>query len=336
MIDIKFKNIRQRDEYGKSIVQLIETLSSKADMTRKSNLDKEALRKQYIDTLGYPLNCYEQFKPLAINVKTESLTEDETMTAVWYQLEVMENFWFSGILYEPKEKSPCKNALVIAQHGGGGSAEIVGSLVLDSDNYNHMVKRVLRKGISVFAPQLLLWSTDVYKSRGYNRNDLDHRLKQFGGSITALEIFCIKRSIDYFSDFFDENKIGMLGLSYGGMYALYTAAADTRIKSTLSSCWFGERLDHIWTDWVYFNQLNVFSTEEAGSLVLPRKLYVEIGKEDDYFSPEKAELYLKNLEEYAKIFNCADSLKISVFDGDHELDKAACGIEFFIKGLLCD
>jgi dienelactone hydrolase len=207
---------------------------------------------------------------------------------------------------------------------------------MDSANYNHMVKRVIRKGITVFAPQLLLWSADIYGNAGYDRAKTDQRLKQFGGSITALEVFCIMRSTDYFAglDNIDENRIGMIGLSYGGMYTLYTAAADVRIKAALSSCWFGERLDNLWTDWKYFNQLNIFSDEEVGSLVFPRKLYVEIGKYDETFSPEKAEPYLRRLEEYAQKENCSDSLKTKIFEGAHELDKANDGIKFFIENLI--
>ena len=346
-ISEKYKNIKQRDEYIKSIEKFIDDSKIKADNNRKvKTADKENLRKQYIDTLGYPLNCYEKFKQEEM-VKTEPLETDENnedsenMTITRYQLEVMPGFWFSGILYEPKERSEDKedknerNALVIAQHGGAGTSEIVGSLVLDSANYNHMVKRVIRKGITVFAPQLLLWAPEIYGNEGYNRVNIDQKLKQLGGSITALEIFCIMRSIDYFAglDCIDDSRIGMVGLSYGGMYTLYTAAADVRIKVALSSCWFGERLDHVRTDWFYFNQYNAFVDEEVGSLILPRKLYVEIGKSDGAFPPEKAEPYLTGLTEYAKIEGCADSLKIKVFDGGHELDKADDGIKFFIENL---
>jgi dienelactone hydrolase len=334
MGEIVYKNIRQRDEYCKSIERLIDKLNARAENFRRTSIEKETLRKQFVDTLGYPLNCYGQFRQTAVKAKTEPLMEDEAMIATRYQLEVMEDFWFSGILYEPKEKSSGKNALVIAQHGGDGSSEVVGSLVHDSANYNHMVKRVMRKGISVFAPQLLLWKTEIYGNEGYDRVAADQALKQYGGSITALEIFCIMRSIDYLCGIYDENRIGMIGLSYGGMYTLYTAAADTRIKSALSSCWYGEGLKHLVTDWKYFNQLNIFSTGEVGSLVLPRKLYVELGTDDELFPPENAGPYSDKLKEYAKKENCPDSLKISIFNGGHELDKSDEGIKFFIDGLM--
>ena len=335
----EYENLRQRNEYVSSIEKLLENLRCGSKANRLiEDADRETLRKKYIDMLGYPLTrnnskCCEKTE---ISVKNEYLGEHENMSMTRYQLEVMPDFWFYGILYEPKEKSDSgKDALVIAQHGGLGSPEIVGSLVHDSANYNHMVKRVVRKGIKVFAPQLLLWEQEFYKGGNYNRLEVDKKLKQCGGSVTALEIYCIMRSIDYFSGLedVDENRIGMLGLSYGGLYTLYTAAADTRIKVALSSCWFNDRLKYNNHDWTFFNQANSFCDAEIGYLVLPRKLYIEIGKDDALFNSGDAEEEIQRLRKYAGEDNCPDSLKIKVFDGLHELDKSDDGINFLLENL---
>ena len=337
MCEKEFKNLSQRGEYFVGIQNLLGDLKHKAENKRKAEFtnikDKEKLRGKYIDMLGYPLNSYRPDSK--IDVKTQSIA-NEDMIMTRYQLEVMPGFWFYGILFEHKHSDRSKkNALVIAQHGGGGTPELVGSLVNDSANYNHMVKRVIGEDITVFAPQLLLWNTELFGNEGYDRIEIDKKLKQFGGSITALEVYCIKRSIDYFAglDHIDENRIGMIGLSYGGMYTVYTAAADTRIKVALSSCWFSDRLKYNWPDWVYFNQANMFFDAEVAALILPRKLYIEIGKEDELFSPEDAGADISRLWEYAKNENCADSLRIKIFDGLHELDKSDDGINFFIGNL---
>lgn len=342
MSGFEIENLRQRDEYVSSIENLLENLKygSKGNRLIKER-DREALRGKYIDMLGYPLTCKkcadnaECHEKPGITAKKEYLGEYDNMVMTRCQLEVLPDFWFYGILYEPKENQKGKNALVIAQHGGGGTPEIIGGLVFDSGNYNHLVRRVIRKGIKVFAPQLLLWGEDVYKGAKYDRIEIDKKLKTYGGSITALEIYCITRSIDYFSalDDIDENRIGMLGLSYGGMYALHTAAADPRIKVTLSSCWFNDRLKYLKDDWAYFNQANAFFDAEVGYLVLPRKLYIEIAKNDELFDPECAGEDIQRLRQYAEAENCADSLKIKIFDGVHELDKADDGVDFFLENL---
>lgn len=342
------ENLRQRNEYLQSVDKLLETLKEKAVNNRRdtvTNTGKEELRKQFVDMLGYPLNRYGSSGNLnnVINIKTDPPIEhkDGDMIVTRYQLEVMPDFWFYGILYEAKEnpESPAdKNALVLALHGGGGDPEVIGDFDMPSGNYSQMVKRVVRKGIKVFAPQLLIWNHVHLKGPEYNRVDVDKKLKAFGGSITALEVYCMMRCIDYFSglDNMDENRVGIVGLSYGGMYTMYTAAADTRIKVALSSCWFNDRSRYRGdgdTDWSYFNLANTFYDAEVGLLVLPRKLFVEIGGEDGHFEPQYAAEDIKRLEQYAKAENCEDSLRINVFKGGHELDKANDGIDFLLKNL---
>ena len=336
MMESEYFNLEQRNEYIGSIEKYLGD-QQKAQYSSKDEfadpLKKENLRRKYIAMLGKPLENYTDFSGKIPAMRSKPMRENENFTTVRCQLEVMPDFWFYGILFEPKEKQSGMNALVIAQHGGGGTPEITGSYLFESGNYNHMVRRVLRKGITVFAPQLLLWNQGIYGS-DYNRQTMDERLKYFGCSITALEIFCIMRSIDYFNslDYIDPNRTGMLGLSYGGMYTLKTAAADTRIKTALSSCWFNDRSKYLRPDWTYFNGIE-FTDAEIASLVLPRKLYIEIGARDELFNAEYAQIEFEKLKHYAEKCGCSSSLEISVFSGAHELDKAEKGIKFLLNNL---
>jgi dienelactone hydrolase len=333
--EAEYFNLKQREEYLDSITGYLGGLNTEAHRYREEFADppeKEKLRDEYIGMLGKPLCGYAGYHDKTIAVRVEPLRENEGFTATRYQLEVMPGFWFYGILYEPRERSG-KNALVIAQHGGDGSPEIIGSFIHDSANYNHMVRRILRRGITVFAPQLLLWHTETYGTV-YDRQVLDMKLKFFGGSITALEIFCIMRSIDYLSaqNHIDPDRIGMIGLSYGGMYALKTGAADTRIKAVVSSCWFNDRTKYLLPDWSYRGG-EKFMDPEIASLILPRKLYIEIGREDALFNAQDAKGEFDRLKSYAEKAGCADSLRIKIFSGVHELDKADDGINFLLENL---
>jgi dienelactone hydrolase len=335
MGEAEYFNIKQRGAYLDGITGYLDGLNTEAHRYREEfadPLEKEKLRREYIDMLGKPLCDYAGYAGKPPAARVEPMRENESFIAERYQLEVMPGFWFYGVLYEPKERSG-KNALVIAQHGGGGSPEIVGSFIHDSANYNHMVRRVLRRGITVFAPQLLLWDTETYGAV-YDRQALDTRLKFFGSSITALEIFCIMRSIDYFSvlDSIDPDCIGMIGLSYGGMYALKTAATDPRIKAVVSSCWFNDRTKYLRPDWSYQGG-EKFLDPEIASLVLPRKLYIEIGGEDELFKARDAKGELDRLKDYAERSSCAGFLKTKIFPGVHELDKAGDGINFLLENL---
>ena len=228
-----------------------------------------------------------------------------------------------------------KEKLIIALHGGGGSSEILGDLFVDSSNYNHMVKRVLRKGTKVFAPQLLLWNSAIYGSEN-DRGWLNRRLMQLGGSITAFEVQCLKKMLDWWveDEDTDTEKVGLIGLSYGGMYALHFGALDTRIFATYSSCWFSDRTKHNWHDWTYYNAENTFFDTEVASLVLPRKLYIEVANEDEAFPSKDCHAERARLENYTRETNVAAALRFKEFDGKHELDLDNAMLDDFVKDVL--
>lgn len=89
-----------------------------------------------------------------------------------------------------------KKPLVIAQHGGQGTPELISGVYGKTDIYNDMLQRIRENGVHVFAPQLLLWSDDYNVE--FDRKAIDARLKRVGSSITAVEIYRIIRILDYF------------------------------------------------------------------------------------------------------------------------------------------
>ena len=330
-------DLRQRKEYADGIERLINRRAMEMAESRRVRIlkgDKEKLRLEFINMLGWPLNIKDKKEYGKIRACTEKLSDFRGMKCTRYQLEVMPDLWFYGILYEPLLQNAGKG-FVIASHGGSGSAEVVGGFLMDSANYNYMVERIVRHGVTVFAPQLLMWHREIYGTTSYDRNKTDIALKQLGGGITALEVFCISRSLDFFiSDgCAAAGRIGIIGLSYGGMYTLAAAAADVRIAAAVSSCFFNDRLKYAWADWTYFNQAQSFLDAETAALILPRKLYIEIADKDETFAVDSAREEIKRLLDYAEAQKAGSSLKIKIFSGTHELDKSDGGIEFLVNAL---
>lgn len=66
-------------------------------------------------------------------------------------------------------------------------------------------------------------------------------MRLIGTSLTAVEIAKITSAIDELVKLpeVDAERIAMVGLSYGDYYAQVTPAIDTRIKVSVSSCYFG-------------------------------------------------------------------------------------------------
>lgn len=308
-----------RSDYLKSIEKLIEKRQRKYDKTRLNNAkniinEPEKSRLDFINMLGWPLT-----EPIIVpqDFKKEFLSDEGDYTIQRVGFEIFEDFWFYGLLFEYKNK---KLPLVIAQHGGLGTPERCSGLYGgDTANYNHMTERILKRGVHVFVPQVLLWSAETY-GVDYDRNNIDSKLKQLGGSIAALEMYCIRSVISFFENEanVDEKRIGMAGLSYGGFYTLFTAAADTRIKTALCSSYFNDAYTYSWCDFTWKNSAEKFLHSETALLCYPRKLWLSVGEKDSCFGIDTAKAEYLRLRSEIEICNISDDwLKFEIYDGDH-------------------
>src|SRR5436305_7000613 len=116
------------------------------------------------------------------------------------------------------------------------------------------------------------------------------RLRLVGTSLTAVEIAKITRSLDVLlkRPEIDAARVGMVGLSYGGYYALVTPAIDMRIKVVVSSGYFGvqegryERDElSVPGDFRFKDRFTLFRDSELVALICPRALEIQAGSRDD-------------------------------------------------------
>ena len=332
-----------RKEYLESINKFIDQKYSESFRKRDEFCDKdivqkqEVYRKQYIDMIGEPVYPYPEYCPKA---KSTYVGKDDMCDIYYLQIEVMPEFWFWGIFMVPFniEKAP----LVIAQHGGGSTPEICSDMLGES-NYGYFTKRALERGMAVFAPQLLLWKFDIQTGEKkleidleFKRGEIDNKLKHLGLSITGLEVFCIRRSIDYLTslDYIDENRVGMMGASYGGYFSLHTAAADKRIKSVYAACFFNDRTRICFDDWKYHNAASTFLDAEVAALCAPRRLQIDVGIDDPVFDYHTSIKESKRAEKYYSLFDASDNFCFNLWKGGHRFDESAIGFEFFFDGMI--
>ncbi len=330
-----------REEYADGIRKLIEARRAECDRFRAERMspekiaaDRETFRKEYCDLLGYPLNAYDDLKHQPMNVQKTPHGEND-FAKIWrMQFEILPDLWFYGLFFEHKNHAE-PLPFVICQHGGLGTPEIVSGVVGDTANYNRLLERAATygKGANTFAPGLFLWHQDYLPK--YDRASIDNSLKQLGGSIAALEVFAICRTLDYFVNegIARENRIGMIGLSYGGSYTLLIAAAEPRIAAAYSSCQYSDRYRYNWSDWTWTNAANTFLDAEMAALVAPRALYLEEGTRDELFDIEP---FLAECERAVPFFEAAgagEKLKFRAFDGTHELDRDNDGYDFVFRYL---
>lgn len=332
-----------REQYLTGLEGLLERRRRELDCRRAAYMTPEALagdpekyRRDFISMLGWPLTDYRHNSQPA--VRQSFVGEDGEKRIYRLQLEIWEGLWFYGLLFLPANASGTL-PLVISQHGGLGTPELCANFYGSSANYNDMTRRVLRRGAMVFSPQLLLWNKETY-GVDYNRTQLDAAFKQAGGSITAVEIFSIRRSLDWLLEQSfdgcrpDPMEVGMIGLSYGGFYTLFTAAAEPRIASAYASGFFNDRYrTRSFCDWTWQDAAGRFKDAEIAALIAPRSLYLEMGDRDELFDSRYTQREFERLLPFYRAQGAQDRLRLSIFHGVHELDCAEEGIDFLFAGL---
>ncbi len=328
--DVSKKN---KQEYLVGLEQLIQTREQAAAMQRREYIrgiinDPELYRNEFKEMLGWPLVGHTAEGVPSVNC--EKLSDEDGYSIYRMQIEVLEGVKLSGLLF--KQYGKCKKPLVIVQHGKDGTPELVSGFYGSTSNYNNLVRRVVSQGVHVFAPQLFLWHTEEY-GLPYDRDAIDARLKRVGSSITAVEVYGITRILDYFQAQDYVSNFGMVGMSYGAFYTVYTAAIEKRIKAALACSYFCERDQFLWSDWTWFRSAERFNDAEVACLIYPRKLYLEMGDHDNIFDYKNT---LASFEDIKQVYGDAvDSwAKLRIFDGDHEFYRNDEDILSFIQDIM--
>lgn len=121
-----------------------------------------------------------------------------------------------------------------------------------------------------------------------------------------------------------------MGLSYGGFYALMTAAFEPRIKVVVSSCYYGVQEGRyeqdelsVPSDFEFFNRFTLFHDSELAALVCPRPLLIQAGS-DDRSSHREPGIPLATISagDYDRL-GLSDRFEHLIFDGGHEFHDAS-------------
>lgn len=305
-----------KQEYIDGLLKILKERQAKAEEKRNIYFkdiftEQERYRQEFKQMLGWPL--VDHTDNSLPNVSMEKLSDEDGYAIYRMQIEILDGLKMTGLFF--KADGAEKKPLFIVQHGGWGTPEHIAGIYGYTTNYNDMLHRVRQNDVHVFAPQLLIWR-DSYGVE-FDRLNLDAHLKRVGSSITAIEIYGIMRILDYFETQDYVSDFGMVGLSYGGFYTLYTAAVDTRIKAAVSCSFFNKRDVGNSSDFVWTDSAEKFDDAEVACLIYPRKLCIEIGNKDTLFN------YVYSKESFEKLKRICNNVgtewvEFIVFDGDHE------------------
>lgn len=332
-----------RKNYVQGICDFIQRINLECKDRRREWMQPEKLaknpdfyREAYRNMLGLSLFAKVPNKAPVCSLVGEDDVSRIFRLTVWLTEEIP---FYALLLLPHGVDSPMP--LVIAQHGGGGTPELCCDY-LGKNNYSHMVQRALERGAAVLAPQIVVWSKDETETMrrhpiAYDRLEMDIALKRFGSSLTALEISGICRSLDYVCTLpeIDMDRIGMVGISYGGYFTLNTMAADTRIKAGYCAAVFNDRDAYPLTGWCYKDSGLLFQDAEVAALCAPRKLFVQVGKQDEVFRYETALSEVERVGDYFAAFGKPENFCFDLWEGGHTLSDSDVGFDFLFSALHC-
>ncbi len=235
-----------------------------------------------------------------------------------------------GLYMRPRDLDG-KAPLIVAQHGGSGCPEAVCDLDT-RDNYHHFGPEAVRRGYILWAPYLLMQvSYGGDPALEQDRRFLDRKARLVGTSVVGIEVHKISeglRSILRVRDEIDSDRVGMVGLSYGGYYTLYTMAADLQVRAGVCSGYFRvpsgppRSVDPVkGADVRFFNLLNRFGPAQVAGLICPRPLMVQHGVEDSVISIDGTRRGVPHARAHYERLGIGDRFVYQEHAGAHEFDN---------------
>lgn len=231
--------------------------------------------------------------------------------------------------------------LVIAQHGIGSFPERTFGLADDGDAYHSYARELVKAGFAVLAPMNL---------QGVERRNRIERLCRLADTtLPGIELARLQRLLDEVTrdPRVDKERIGMWGVSLGGLATMFWMPLEPRIKAGVVCAWFNERrnkmavpdpryscfLDTKEEHAFFRGWLTEFTDADVVSLICPRPLLIQTGKADKIAHwPQVVEEFVAAREHYKKL-GLSERIEMDLHDGGHEA-RIQSGIRFLSRWLM--
>jgi len=232
-----------------------------------------------------------------------------------------------------------KVPIIIVQHGIGSTPETT----FRGDAYHEYAKELLKAGFAVLVPMNLM-SVE-------RRNRIERLCRLADISLPGIELVRLQNLLDVVlaDPRIDQEKVGMWGVSLGGMATMFWMPLEPRIKAGVVSAWFNHRRNKMvipderyvsflvtqeehafFTGW-----LSEFTDHDVVSLICPRPLLIQHGKKDRIaWWPQVMEEY-DIARSYYKNLNIEERIQIDMHEGEHEAIIES-GIAFMTRWLGSD
>ena len=266
--------------------------SSHTAYTESVEPNRQRFRKQ--------IGCLDERLPIDVLAylgttnSAAQIAKGENYTVSRVRWQVFDEVEGEGLLLEPSSDRQV-SAQVIALPDADWTPEMLTGVTDDLSPSAQFARRLAEAGCRVVIP-LLINREDTYsgnpKIGAYtnqpHREFIYRMAYQMGRHIIGYEVQKVLSLVDWMSSF--DEPIGVIGYGEGGLIALYSAAVDTRIQSTVVSGYFQSRQD-VWREPIYRNVwglLHEFGDAKIASLIAPRSLIIETSRGPEVAGPPPA------------------------------------------------
>jgi dienelactone hydrolase len=198
---------------------------------------------------------------------------------------VFDDLWAEGLLVQPKGKV---SARIVMIPDADTEPEVLAGFINRKGATWGAARQMANNGCQVVIPVMVNRTCDFSGSEIFSlftnqphREWLYRQSYEVGRHVIGYELQKIFAVIDWFEH---QNKrdgvelpFGIAGYAEGGMLALYAAAIDRRVSSTIVSGYFDER-EELWREPIYrnvFGRLTTFGDAELAIMAWPNSVIVE-------------------------------------------------------------
>lgn len=265
----------------------------------------------------------------------------EDLGAEWLTLP-LGGLTAEGLLVVPAGASPEKPVpLVVAQHGIGSCPERTFGLLDKGGAYHRYSEELVKAGFAVLAPMNLRTAE--------RRNRIERLCRLADTSLPGIELVRAQRILDEVlaDPRIDEERVGMWGLSLGGLATMFWMPLEPRIKAGVVAAWFNHRRNKMVIpderyscfletreEHAFFDGwLTEFTDSDAVCLICPRPLLIQTGKKDGIAHwPQVIEEFEVSRTHYEKL-GIAERMEMDLHEGGHEC-RIESGMRFLSRWLM--
>jgi hypothetical protein len=166
------------------------------------------------------------------------------------------------------------------------------------------------------------------------------RASILGMTVLGMDVHDGMCAIDYLcqQEFVDAQRIGVMGLSFGGAMTTWMSICDDRVKAANVICYsdrfadFGMRDVNFCGSQITPGLYELCDVPDLHGLIAPRPLLVEIGSYDECFKLDSAMSCYREVEKIYEAAGVRDRLELDLFEGGHKWGGNK-SVEFFRKHL---